>query len=180
MTSEADHFRARATTLQESETSLLTKLQVKRKRIAAAELNLEQLQKEAEKRRRAAAEEAQRIAKAEAERQAAIQADFERELKTLFAIFDVDGSGFISCEELSEKLMTLGEKMSKEEVDELMRLADKDGSGDLTKEEVQAALHDLGFRFVKDSDVDKIFNRADVDKNGTIDFEEFVLTLCQK
>ena len=41
MGSELEHFRSRATTLQESETSLLTKLQVKRKRIAAADRSLE-------------------------------------------------------------------------------------------------------------------------------------------
>ena len=46
MAAEVEHYRARACTLQESETSLLTKLQVKRKRIAAAERNLEQLQRE--------------------------------------------------------------------------------------------------------------------------------------
>lgn len=54
MAAEVEHYRARACTLQESETSLLTKLQVKRKRIAAAERNLEQLQREMARRPAAA------------------------------------------------------------------------------------------------------------------------------
>ena len=54
MAAEVEHYRVRACTLQESETSLLTKLQVKRKRIAAAERNLEQLQREMARRPAAA------------------------------------------------------------------------------------------------------------------------------
>ena len=43
---------------------------------------------------------------------------------------------------------------------------DKDGNGTLDKEEVKAALYALGFKFIEDKDVDKIFKRADSDKNG--------------
>merc|ERR1712182_181719 len=56
----------------------------------------------------------------------------------------------------------------------LFEAADKDGNGTLDKEEVKDALNALGFKFIEDKDVDKIFKRADSDKNEVIDFEEFV------
>ena len=55
----------------------------------------------------------------------------------------------------------------------LFEAADTDGSGDLDREEVRNALLALGFS-VDDKKVDGIVNRADVDDNEVIDFEEFV------
>lgn len=52
--------------------------------------------------------------------------------------------------------------------------ADKDKSGALDREEVREALHRLGFDFVGDKQLDTILERADVDGNEVIDFEEFV------
>ena len=43
---------------------------------------------------------------------------------------------------------------------------DKDGNGTLDKEEVKEALQALGFTFVDDKEINKIFKRADSDKNG--------------
>ena len=48
---------------------------------------------------------------------------------------------------------------------------DSSGGG---REEVREALHALGFKFIRDKEVDKIFERGDVDGNEVIDFEEFV------
>lgn len=52
--------------------------------------------------------------------------------------------------------------------------ADKDGNGTLDKEEVRAALDALGFTFLKDKQLEGIIDRADMDDNEVIDFEEFV------
>lgn len=51
-------------------------------------------------------------------------------------------------------------------IDDLACRRDKDGNGTLDKQEVKDALQDLGFRFIADKDVDKIFKKADADKNG--------------
>lgn len=56
----------------------------------------------------------------------------------------------------------------------LFEAADGDGSGGLDPQEVGAALKALGFSYLTEAQVAGIFERADVDKNGTIDFEEFI------
>ena len=56
----------------------------------------------------------------------------------------------------------------------MFEAADKNGDGTLDKEEVREALHALGFKFVKDKQLKQIFDRADLDGNEVIDFEEFV------
>merc|ERR1712003_553253 len=55
----------------------------------------------------------------------------------------------------------------------LFTLADKNGDGSIDEEELTAALRSLGFDFLKEKEIAKIFNKADDDKNGTLDFEEF-------
>lgn len=67
-----------------------------------------------------------------------IEADFEIELELAFKVFDTDGSGVITREELREKLTTLGEKLSEEEVEELLAEADTDRSGTISFEEFKA------------------------------------------
>jgi len=49
-----------------------------------------------------------------------IEADFDIELELAFKVFDTDGSGVITREELRDKLTTLGEKLTEEEVEELL------------------------------------------------------------
>mmetsp|Transcript_62578 Transcript_62578/g.171908 ORF Transcript_62578/g.171908 Transcript_62578/m.171908 type:complete len:122 (+) Transcript_62578:149-514(+) len=56
----------------------------------------------------------------------------------------------------------------------MFEAADADGNGTLDKEEVGAALRALGFNHLKDSQIEGIVNRADVDDDEVIDFEEFV------
>ena len=58
-----------------------------------------------------------------------LKTDTENELRQAFAVFDKDGSGTISADELRGVLKSLGEKLTDEEIDEMMRTADKDGSG---------------------------------------------------
>lgn len=64
-----------------------------------------------------------------------LEADFDTELTMAFKVFDSDNSGSISLTELKEKLTTLGEKMTDDEVQELLTECDKDGSGTISYEE---------------------------------------------
>jgi calmodulin len=55
--------------------------------------------------------------------------DFEHETRMAFQVFDRDGSGTISSEELRMVMKQLGENLTDLEIDEMMREADKDGDG---------------------------------------------------
>lgn len=44
-------------------------------------------------------------------------------------VFDADGTGTISREELKHVMKSIGEQLTEEEIDEMLRIADKDGDG---------------------------------------------------
>ena len=62
-------------------------------------------------------------------------ADTEEELIESFKVFDKDGNGLISSENLREVVVSLGMKFSQEEIDEMIREADNDGDGFINYEE---------------------------------------------
>lgn len=51
-----------------------------------------------------------------------------------FSVFDKDGDGFISAEELRHVMSSLGEKLSDEELNEMIKEADVDGDGEVNFE----------------------------------------------
>ena len=55
--------------------------------------------------------------------------DYDEELLEAFRVFDQDGDGFISAEELRFLMCNLGEKLTQEEVNEMIAEADQDGDG---------------------------------------------------
>jgi Ca2+-binding EF-hand superfamily protein len=55
--------------------------------------------------------------------------DFEEEMRAAFQVFDRDGSGTISAEELRNVMKSLGEALSDDEIDEMLKEADADGNG---------------------------------------------------
>ncbi|XP_042400121.1 calmodulin-like isoform X1 [Zingiber officinale] len=63
------------------------------------------------------------------------ESDSEEELKEAFKVFDKDQNGFISKNELKNVMMSLGEKLTDEEVDQMIKEADLDGDGQVNYEE---------------------------------------------
>ena len=59
----------------------------------------------------------------------------EKELKEVFTVFDQDGSGTISRQELRAALSMLGEKLTDEEVEEAIKFADTSGDGEIEYDE---------------------------------------------
>ena len=53
----------------------------------------------------------------------------EEEMLEAFRVFDKDGNGFISADELSHVMTTLGEKLTRDEVEAMIREADLDKDG---------------------------------------------------
>ncbi|KAK3093493.1 hypothetical protein FSP39_016409, partial [Pinctada imbricata] len=53
----------------------------------------------------------------------------EEEMLEAFRVFDKDGNGYISADELSHVMTTLGEKLSRDEVDAMIKEADLDKDG---------------------------------------------------
>ena len=57
--------------------------------------------------------------------------DQEAELRAAFDVFDKDGNGTISAEELRQLMKSIGEDLSDKDIDEMIREADKDGNGEI-------------------------------------------------
>ena len=62
-------------------------------------------------------------------------ADTEEELIEAFKVFDRDGNGLISGNELQHVMNSLGENISQDEVEEMIKEADLDGDGYINYEE---------------------------------------------
>ena len=60
--------------------------------------------------------------------------DVEDERRQAFRIFDKDGNGYISRQELQIVMGNLGENLTDEEVDEMIKEADVDGDGRINYE----------------------------------------------
>lgn len=59
------------------------------------------------------------------------EVDTEQELLNAFKVFDKDGSGTISSDELRDALKSLGENLTDAELDEMIKLADSNGDGQI-------------------------------------------------
>jgi len=55
--------------------------------------------------------------------------DEEAELRAAFEVFDQDGSGTISAEEMRLVMKSIGEELTDAEIDEMIKIADTDGNG---------------------------------------------------
>lgn len=61
--------------------------------------------------------------------------DLEEEYITAFKIFDRDGDGLLSAQELKHVLINMGEKLSDQDVEDMIHEVDSDGDGQITLEE---------------------------------------------
>lgn len=63
------------------------------------------------------------------------ETDIEEEVINAFRVFDKDGNGLISSNELRQVMTSLGDRLTDEEADEMIREADVDGDGYINYEE---------------------------------------------
>ena len=63
------------------------------------------------------------------------KADPDKELREAFKVFDKDGNGTISKDELKQLMSNLGQNLSNEELDAMMGEVDTDGNGQIDFDE---------------------------------------------
>jgi len=63
------------------------------------------------------------------------ETDIEEEVLNAFKVFDKEGNGLISNTELRHIMMTLGDQLTEEEIDDMIREADSDGDGYINYED---------------------------------------------
>jgi len=61
--------------------------------------------------------------------------NFESEMQAAFAVFDHDGSGTISLEELRRVMKSFGEELTDDDLDQMIKEVDKDGDGSIDYKE---------------------------------------------
>ena len=98
----------------------------------------------------------------------------EAELQDMVNEVDADGNGTI---DFPEFLGLMSRKMkdtdSEEELMDAFRVFDRDGSGRISTFELRHVMTNLGER-ITDEELDEMVSEADVDGDGTFDFQSFV------
>lgn len=61
--------------------------------------------------------------------------DAEADLKAAFMVFDKDGNGYITRDELKSAMQVIGETLTDRDLDELLRTTDHDNDGKINYEE---------------------------------------------
>ncbi|XP_066921528.1 uncharacterized protein [Clytia hemisphaerica] len=89
-----------------------------------------------------------------------------------------DSLSFLQSLDLEEDLSKLFERDELDGFKEAFKNFDKDGDGCIQTKELRAALQNLG-QNPTDLELQNIFNEMDIDRNGTIDFAEFVKMLIK-
>lgn len=61
--------------------------------------------------------------------------NLDEELQKAFEVFDRDGSGSISTDELRQVMKKLGQDLTDSEINDMIKMADKDGNGVISLDE---------------------------------------------
>ncbi|KAK0609033.1 Calmodulin [Lasiodiplodia hormozganensis] len=97
----------------------------------------------------------------------------DEELNDMINELDVDHTGSIDFKEF---LVMMSKKPKfvdpEQEIREIFNVFDRDGSGTINSSELRHVMKAIGENLT-DAEIDDLIKEADVDGNGTIDYEEF-------
>lgn len=100
-----------------------------------------------------------------------------QEYKEAFAMFDKDGDGSISTEELSTVMRSLGQKPTESELADMINEVDTDGNGTIDFEEFLAMMT-RQLNVDHEAELQQAFAAFDEDGNGLISKEELIKVMA--
>jgi len=104
----------------------------------------------------------------------------DEDLRQRFTELDADRSGKVDMNEYIRWALRDALARSSARVIDLFRQWDEDGSGVIERKEFRRAIRALGFDFIHDvSEIDLVFDDFDIDKDGTLDYNELNTMLRQ-
>merc|ERR1719270_1190081 len=113
----------------------------------------------------------------------------EAELREAFKLFDADGDGMISADELTTLISKIGGEMAQlwealhgqdeGKIRAEFGKLDTDNSGFITKDEMVAVISSE-FQGDKMEEAKKAIDKLDVDKDGKVSYPEFILVMKYK
>merc|ERR1712071_88932 len=96
------------------------------------------------------------------------------EWRTIFNLFDVDGDGSITCQELGVVLRSMGQNPSDKELKEMIKDMDEDGSGTVDYEEFVILMRRKTADDEGNDDIEEAFRVFDTKNGGVICAEELM------
>jgi calmodulin len=105
----------------------------------------------------------------------AIPEEKRQEYKEAFDMFDKDGSGMISVEEIYRVMKNMGNEMTRDEIKEMISDLDEDGSGEIDFEEFITFMQRTvtSEEISEEEAVIRAFQTFDRDGNGWLSCDEF-------
>ena len=92
----------------------------------------------------------------------------KNQLKQAFALFDLDGNGFITNDELGTVLRKMGQEPSDEEVQQMIAEIDEDGDGTIDFDEFCELMEKRMSDDNTEADIIEVFKVFDTDGSGNI------------
>lgn len=104
----------------------------------------------------------------------------EAEVKDMIKNTDTSKNGMLDFKDFHELMSKVANTSdSDEEIREAFKVFDRDNSGSISASELKRVMTMFGEKLTEE-EVDQMINEADVDRDGQIDYEEFVRMMTAK